>query len=176
MSTNDTEVEKAPAILIAAIVLGVALAGLAVYMWAARGAAPAASPGAAAFVQTCVLPAAPADARCRSKADIQSAWGLDVDAMIEERRTLMVATVKRMLNGELSRRGIYESCIMQGQCAPVPLLPDGTDPNAVAAGNEFLDTRKAFWQLAADSPLTPEICGFMDICRAMRAAGVITVQ
>jgi hypothetical protein len=175
MST-DGQPQKTSRALIAVMAVAVVAALLAGYMMAAEpDAAPNAPQGVAGFVKTCVMPDEPSDARCKNKADILSAWGVDVDDLIEQRRLLMVSTVKRMLSGELSRHNLYESCIHQGACAPVPLLPDTVDPAAIASGNSYLATRKAFWQLAENSPLTPEICLFMDICRAMQAAGVITV-
>jgi hypothetical protein len=131
--------------------------------------------GAAGFVRACVLPDEPTDERCRSKSAIKAAWDIDIDQMIEQRRVLMVSTVRRMVSGELIKRDVYQNCIIAGECAPVPMLPDHIDSAALASTTAYLDTRKAFWQLADDSPLTPEICTFMDICRAMRAAGVVTV-
>ena len=158
----------------AMIVIMVAVAALAIiggYMFIGKKA----ESGAAAFVRACILPDEPTDPRCRSKADIKTAWEIDIDQLIEQRRALMVSTVRRMVSGELTKRDIYESCIIAGECAPVPLLPDHIDAAAIASSTDYLDTRKAFWQLAEDSPLTPEICNFMDICRAMRTAGVVTV-
>ncbi len=175
MSTED-QPQKTPRSLVAVMIMAVVAALLAGYLMAAGpDAAPKAPEGVAAFVKTCVMPDEPTDARCKNKADILAAWDVDIDALIEQRRVLMVSTVKRMVNGELRRHHLYENCIQQGDCAPVPLLPDNVDAASIASGNAYLTTRKAFWQLAENSPLTPEICQFMDICRAMQAAGVITV-
>jgi hypothetical protein len=153
------------------MVAAAALAIVGAYMFIGKKA----EGGAAAFIRACVMPDELTDSRCRNKADIKAAWGVDIDQMIEQRRVLMVATVRLMVGGTMTKRDVYESCIAAGQCAPVPTLPDHVDAAAIASTTDYLETRKAFWQLAEDSPLTPEICNFMDICRAMRAAGVVTV-
>lgn len=161
-----------PAVLIIVMVAAAILAIFGSYMMLAQKAGG----GEVAFIRACVLPDDPTDVDCRAKSAIKDKWDIDIDQMIEQRRVLMVATVRRMINGELLKRDVYESCIAVRECAPVPLLPDYVDSAALASTHAYLDTRKAFWQLAEDSPLTPEICTFMDICRAMRAAGVVTIQ
>lgn len=168
MSTTQ-QPGKTSAILIA--VMAAALAIIGTYMILGK----ISGDGTAAFVRACVLPDTPTDPACRDKAAIRDAWGIDIDQLIERRRVLMVSTVRRMAGGEITKRGVYESCIAAGECAPVPVLPDHVDAAAIASTTDYLETRKAFWQLAEDSPLTPEICNFMDICRAMRAAGVVTI-
>lgn len=176
-SPNDDHTQPGdgamPPLLMVVMAVALLMAGYGVYMMASR--APSGT-GVGAFVRACVQPETPRDERCRSKDGIRAAWGVDVDAAIEERRALMVATVRRMVNGELTRRGVYDACVMRGECAPVPLLPAHVDPAAVEGGNDYLETRVAFWQLSEDTPLTPEICGFMDICRAMTALGVVNIE
>jgi hypothetical protein len=170
MSNNQPP--GATPIALAVIMLAAAvLAVLGAYMFTGHHTSNA---GEAAFVRACVMPDEPSDARCRDRSAIKDAWGIDIDAMIENRRALMAATARRMVAGELLNRTAYEQCIAARQCAPVPLLPDHIDTASLASSTAYLDTRKAFWQLAEGTVLTPEICAFMDICRAMRAAGVVT--
>lgn len=170
MSTNQ-QPGKTSTALMAVMAAAAALAIIGAYMFIGK----ISEDGTAAFVRACVLPDEPTDVTCRDKAAIKDAWGIDIDLLIEQRRALMVSTVRRMVSGELIKRDVYQHCIAAAECAPVPMLPDHIDSAALASTTAYLDTRKAFWQLAEDSPLTPEICTFMDICRAMRAAGVVTV-
>ena len=85
----------------------------------------------------------------------------------------MVATDRRVAKGELRQVSAYEACIHAGDCAPVPLLPASADSAQVATGSAYLETRKAFWQLTENSPLTPEICSFIPVCKALRQSGAV---
>lgn len=132
--------------------------------------------GSQRFMETCVTIEVPQDEVCKSKSAIQDKFKISADALIERRRMMMVSTVQRIMSGELRKADAYHACIQRGECLPVPLLPENTDIARVASGQEYLDTRKAFWQLSENSKLTPEICAFIDVCKALQATGAITFE
>jgi hypothetical protein len=128
------------------------------------------------FMQACVdgpLAGHAAGSYCGDIAAIRRAYGVDPTVLIEQRRVLMVKTARRVARGELKQLSAYESCIHDGECAPVPLLPANVDSARVAGGSQYLETRKAFWQLTENSKLTPEICTFIPVCKALRQSGAI---
>lgn len=156
------------------IALVIALMGACIYL-GFRDNLPAGN--ADMFMEACVdkpLAGSTPGEYCHQISTIRRAYGVDPAVMIERQRILMAKTARRVASGELKRASAYEACISKGECAPVPLLPDNADRNAVAGGSAYLETRKAFWQLTENHALTPEICTFIPVCKALRQAGAIT--
>lgn len=132
------------------------------------------APAARDFMESCVRTTTPDKRLCGSLAAIRTHFNIDAADLIERRRALMATTAQRMAAGELRKPSHYQACIDRMECAPVPLLPTGVTAASVADSNAHLETREAFWQLAQGSPLTPQICRFIEICHALRHTGAIT--
>jgi hypothetical protein len=140
-------------------------------MWTHKNTAPPAG-----FIDSCVNTDKPNPRKCGSRESIRAHFSVDVDAAIERRRALMESTARRIASGELQRQDLYQACIARKECASVPLLPAGVAAADIAEGKAHLKTRKAFWQLAQGEALSPEICDYIDVCRAMHKAGVVTFK
>ncbi len=111
---------------------------------------------------------------CASLQLISERYHINVRKEIEEYRNTMARTATRIEQGLVKDKRTYISCIQNGQCVPVPLLPQGVDPAAVdPESDEYLDIRRAFWSLIDSREITSEICDHIDLCRVMKKTGAV---
>lgn len=129
----------------------------------------------ALFVAACVDPvlAGKDDVgeACRSLQAIRETYNVDIKAHIDARHALMKQTARRIAGGELRKPQDYERCIARDECAEVPLLPAGVDPEKMTAEERAVS--EIFWDLAEQEKMTKPVCGMMPECQAMTKLKVI---
>lgn len=173
MARHKSPVPEKRSLVFALVILALLLAGAAVFL-AGRIASGPRAPSAHAFMTDCVWAATPHPQRCGSFDAIRSRYGIDAAELIERRHNAMMMTARRLVSGELRDPARYQDCIRRGECTTIPLLPAGVKAADVAGTDQHMATRTAFWQLARGRNLTPEVCAFMDICRALHQSGAMT--
>lgn len=114
---------------------------------------------------------------CASLDAIRAAYRVDALDQLAQAQGLMVMTARRIVNGDILDDKDLNACIAQGACAPVPLPPAGD--RAKASSELSPQSRRArddFWRLASGDALGPELCAYMDICRALYKIGLISFE
>lgn len=129
------------------------------------------------FADQCVSPALqkrPVQTYCRSPQAIRERFRINLMAEIHDYMAKMQETATRIKEGRIKSSRDYQRCLAQKQCVPVPLLPDGVDPEKIAQdAMQHTDVRLAFWDLVDKRGLTPHVCGSMVLCRAMAMSGAV---
>jgi hypothetical protein len=116
---------------------------------------------------------------CRSSALIQQNYGIDINNMIDSQFMKMKKTAQSIEQGRIKNKRQLERCLTQKNCAMIPLLPMGIEAEEInQTSNLFLDTREMFWELVdkSQTEISPRICEFMDLCRAMRDLNVVAID
>lgn len=132
------------------------------------------------FAEDCVRPALtranPANPACRSEAGILDEYKIDVKEAINAHFRKMQSTARRIEEGQLSDKNQYQNCLRQKQCAMIPLLPANVDAEALSRDSQdYIDIRQAFWSLINDTTLSPAVCEYMLLCRAMRNSSIVPI-
>lgn len=132
------------------------------------------------FAEDCVIPKLKGlrtGKDCKSSASIQSAYNVDARALVNTHFSKMKRTAQRIEGGQMKSKRQYETCLRNKTCAIIPLLPANVDAEAIdRQSGEYLATRKMFWSLVNDKKISPEICEFMELCRALRDLGVMPIE
>ena len=111
---------------------------------------------------------------CRSLSLIQDEYNVDVMRLIDNQYYKMKNTAKLIQEGGFTQKIELEQCILDGRCAPIPLLPAHAK-NVSVNDNQYIEIRQQFWSLIEDETISPENCEFMDLCRGMRNINVIAI-
>lgn len=133
------------------------------------------------FVNTCVKPSqrgrrASAPAHCGNLRAIEQTYHIDMGEELQKHFQKMKKTAKAIANERVRQIG-YPRCILSKTCAQVPLLPKGVDPDSVNPESmDYIEIRRAFWDLVEGSQVTAEICGHMELCRVLRDLGAINPE
>ena len=117
----------------------------------------------------------PIGRNCKSSALIFDFYGIDIRGLINNHYRKMQYTATQLEKGRLARKINFEQCIQNKQCAMIPLLPASAE-NITQQSDEYLDIRRQFWSLINDKKMSPENCGFFDLCRTMVQAEIITLD
>lgn len=111
---------------------------------------------------------------CRAAATIQHEYNIDPLALVNQHFARMKRTAQRIESGDMKSKKQYQTCLNNKTCALIPLLPANVDPESIdRQSNSHIVTRKMFWSLINDKTISPEICEFMDLCRALRDMNVM---
>jgi hypothetical protein len=133
-----------------------------------------------AFAEDCVRPGSrnhATPAVCRSNYSIQDKYNIDPVSLINTEYKKMKRTAERIEQGKMKNKREYQRCLNNKTCSIIPLLPANVDPNSIdRQSQDHLLTRRMFWSLINDQNISPEICEFMDLCRAMRNTGVMPIE
>jgi hypothetical protein len=88
----------------------------------------------------------------------------------------MKRTAQRIQDGNLKTKKAYQQCLTNKTCAIIPLLPANVDAEQIEQqSTDHIKTRRMFWSLINDTQISPEICEFIDLCRALRNSGVTPI-
>ena len=102
--------------------------------------------------------------QCRSLNLIQNNYNVDVNAIIQNYYRKMQSTAQRFEKGRIKDRRQYENCLRRKDCVLIPLLPSGTDANAIdPSSQDHIAIRRQFWSLLDkdNMQITPELCEFV---------------
>lgn len=132
------------------------------------------------FSNDCIAPALhnqKPGIHCNSQNSIRSEYNIDAFDMVNEHYKVMQSTAKRVESGRLKSKKQYQQCLANKTCAIIPLLPANVDAESIdRQSQDYLPTRKMFWSLVNDPKISPEICEFMDLCRALRNLEVMPIE
>ncbi len=132
------------------------------------------------FSRDCVEPALEErqyKSACSSMKKISETYFIDVQEALREYRNKMARTAMRIESGHINSKRRYIDCIAKRQCVPVPLLPPGVKPDSIEPeSSDFLEERRAFWQLVDSNEITAEICDFMTLCKALKKTGALSFR
>lgn len=123
------------------------------------------NPAEANFYKICVSPVLSGteiSLTCKTAQDIEKNFGIDVFFLLEQEKSRMIMTARRLVSAEIADGEAYKKCLKEGECAPVPL------PSKDSPKNEEM-----FWHLAENVTLTPDLCDFMELCRALSVMGIV---
>lgn len=158
-------------ILVSALIL-LAVAGGAYIFHIQKGAETA---PADMFETACITPVLAGEddigLACLSLKTIKETYNVDAEALIDKQYKKMALTAKRIAEGQLQNPNDYKECIKRDECAEVPLLPSGIDPQKMTAEQERMST--AFWDLVEEPKITAPVCALIRECEAMVKVGVV---
>ena len=133
-----------------------------------------------AFANDCVNPGLkgePVSAKCRTQSSIQTNYNVNVMQLINAHHAKMRRTAERVQQGEFNTKQAFSGCLKSKQCAMIPLLPESVNMDQFdEKSDQYIDIRRSFWTLVNTDQLTPGICDFFDLCKAMKSSGVVTVE
>lgn len=131
------------------------------------------------FAQDCIEPALKgmnAGQNCKSNASIIDHYNIDAKDLVNKHFSKMKRTAQKIEDGSLKGRRQYQACLNNKTCAIIPLLPASVDPDSIDPQSaQYLSTRKMFWSLINDRQVSPEVCDFIDLCRALRVLDVMPI-
>lgn len=113
---------------------------------------------------------------CRSEGRIKSEYNIDPIALVNTHFKRMKRTAQRIETGAMKNKRQYQACLRNKTCAIIPLLPKNVDADAIdRQSDQHIGTRKMFWSLMNDAKISPEVCEYMDLCRALRDLNVMPI-
>ncbi len=106
---------------------------------------------------------------CVSRAAIQERYKLDPLDVLDADQGRMIMAARLAARGEIMDEKDLQACIDEGRCLNFPHPEKGVDENSP----EGLKIRRLFWHLVNNGSLTPELCQYMDVCRALVKTGIV---
>jgi hypothetical protein len=132
------------------------------------------------FAEECIEPTlrgVNAQRECKSSNAISNEYNINAKEMVDEHFQKMKRTAQRIEGGQMKSKRQYEACLVNKTCAIIPLLPANVDADSISRQSEdHIATRRMFWSLVNGNQITPELCEFMDLCRALRDLDVIPIE
>lgn len=130
------------------------------------------------FDKECYKPALTGGAfspNCKTKDLVTTTYRLPIMQFIDQRFQLMKTTAKRVNDKGLTTKVMYDTCVSDGSCAQIPLLPAAVvDPTLITpVSEEYKDIRNAFWLLVDKDKLTIGACEAIPLCKAMTITGAV---
>lgn len=115
--------------------------------------------------------------RCSSLNAISTNYRIDALSVLKEQFKKMRDTAKMVEENKFKNRARYITCVNSKQCAVIPMLPgniksEDIDPRSY----QYIDIRRAFWQLVDELPVDPALCSFDKMCKALLAHGALTEE
>ncbi len=112
---------------------------------------------------------------CADKKLIRKKYNINIDEELNAYLKRMQYTVV-LINkyGEMPKRK-YISCIKKRDCAEIPLLsnPEEYPEEIEPTEGQAAAISRAYWALVEKSPLTPELCEYITLCKVMRKTGAV---
>ena len=138
------------------------------------------SPRWISFSRECFEPALyerPMAENCHSANLIQDHYSININDTINTHYAKMRKTAFMLQKGQLNNQNIYRSCLQSKNCAFIPLLPaDANIENISPKSDTHLRVRRQFWSIINNKNIQPEVCEFMDLCRVMNNANVVSIK
>lgn len=129
------------------------------------------------FARACADPVQSGDTpakACSDLAAIRQTYHIDAMGAVNTYRLKMAQTAQKIADGKITKKIDYLNCLSSKQCAEVPLLPPEVDADMIDPGSDdYLQIRRPFWQLINDKSITPEICGYISLCRILDKTGAL---
>ncbi len=126
------------------------------------------------FAHDCIEPEEEPAKACGDLSAIRLKYNIDIMAALNTYRNKMAQTAQKIVDGKITKKIDYMNCLSSKQCAEVPLLPPDVDADMIdPESDDFLQIRKPFWQLVNDKSITPEICAWIGLCRALGKTGAL---
>lgn len=113
--------------------------------------------------------------KCRSESLIQENYNINITTMVNDYYAKMKSTAKKIERGRIKNKKQLEACLNNKKCAMIPLLPAGVD-EITESSTKYKKTRKMFWSIINDKEISPEVCDYISLCKAMRNTGVIAIK
>ncbi|PCI01144.1 MAG: hypothetical protein COB76_01980 [Alphaproteobacteria bacterium] len=132
------------------------------------------------FAEECIEPSLKGNkaARdCKSSSSINDTYGIDALKLVNTHFTRMKRTAQKIEGGQMKSKRQYQRCLVNKTCAIIPLLPAHVEAEDIdRQSQDHIATRTMFWSLVNDPKISPEICEFMDLCRALRDLDVMPIE
>ena len=133
------------------------------------------------FSEECLEPALsylPMAENCHSQNRIADRYNINIITVIQNYYSLMRQTAQAIADDKIKTVEDYRSCLNLKHCAFLPLLPARTLTGGIssATDNHYQTVRNQFESILKHSSVQPETCDFMDLCRIMRDANIITIR
>ncbi len=126
------------------------------------------------FARDCIEPDDITVKACTSLSAIRQRYNIDVMAVLNAYRAKMARTAQKVVDGKITKKIDYTNCLSSKQCAEIPLLPPEVSADQInTESDDYIQIRKPFWQLVNDKTITPEICAWIGLCRALGKTGAI---
>jgi hypothetical protein len=132
------------------------------------------------FSRECFQPALenrPMAENCHSAKLILDYYNIDINDVIQTHYNKMRKTAQMLQNGQFTNENVYRTCLETKNCAFIPLLPPDANIDTITPrSEEYIEVRRQFWSIIKNNSIRPEVCNFVDLCRVMRDANVITLR
>ena len=131
-------------------------------------------PNWVSFAQNCEKPIMrnrPVPRQCQTLDAIKETFNIDMRSALLDDFRKMKTTADKIANGRMNQEA-YINCVNAKQCAQVPLMPKDVNLDTFDQRSmEYIEIRRAFWQLVKGDKITPEICQFMYLCTVLNKLG-----
>jgi|GEM_PF-3250708 len=111
---------------------------------------------------------------CRTAKAMYQEYHVNVWDVMNEQRLRMIYTARMIARGDLMTEADYQACVARAECHIVPLLPGINQNDEKRMSNPDIRAKQdLFWHLVNDGSLRPDLCEYMDVCKALRKIGLI---
>ena len=103
---------------------------------------------------------------CHNAEGVHQVYGIDIWFLLRAERARAIDTAQRIVSGQILKEKDYRACVKKGDCSDLPLPRSGKNAEQQEAILRFLQS------LADGREIDPQVCAFLDICRALVKVGL----